>query len=135
MQSLVGRDDFGEDYDWLFVHAFRICLGKWVSNAEKRQKDESALEALDEDEQERAAAASILASCALNLMSDDSKDVDKAMEVLAEVETKPPITEDRIPFFVFFGSEIAGEMQCTLYRLPYLPLPGTYHRPCRPLLT
>ena len=57
------------------------------------------------------------------------------MKALTEIEMGPPIMEDGIPFVAFFGSEIAGQMQCTLYRLPYLPLLGTYHRLCRPLLT
>lgn len=135
MQSLVGREDSGEDYDWLFVHAFRICLGKWVSIAENAQKDQTQLGSSDEDAQEHAAAASILGCSALNLLSDDSKNVHEAIEALIQVETKPPITEDRIPIVLFFGAEIAGEMERTLYRLPYLPLLGAYDRPCRPLLT
>jgi hypothetical protein len=132
MKSLVAREDFGEDYDWLFVHAFRICVGKWVSIAENAQQVESQLEPADEDAQEHAAAASILGCSALNLLSDDKKEIHNAIEALFEVETKPPIMEDHIPFIIFFGAEIAGEMQCTLCRLPYLPLLGQYDRPCRP---
>jgi len=132
MQSLVAREDFGEDYDWLFVHAFRICVGKWVSIAENALQVDSQLEPADEDAQEHAAAASILGCSALNLLSDDKREIHNAIEALFEVETKPPIMEDHIPFIIFFGAEIAGEMQCTLCRLPYLPLLGQYDRPCRP---
>jgi hypothetical protein len=35
-----------------------------------------------------------------------------------------------IPFIILFG----GEMERTLYRLPYPPLLGSYDRPCRSLL-
>lgn len=134
MQSLVAREDSGQDYDWLFVHSFRICLGKWASIAENAQKDETQLEAPDEDAQEHAAAASILACSALKLLSKDRKDVRDAIDALIEVETQPPIMDDHIPFILLFGGEIAGEMERTLSRLPYLPLLGSYDRPCRPLL-
>jgi hypothetical protein len=134
LQSLVAREDLGADYDWLFVHAFRICIGKWVSIAERAREDQTELQASDQDEREQAAAASVLGFSALNLFSDDRKDVHKAIESLIETEAVPPITDDPFPFVLFFGAEIAGEMQCTLYRLPYLALLGQFNRPCRPLL-
>jgi hypothetical protein len=70
----------------------------------------------------------------LHLLSKDKKEVEKAIQALIETETQPPIMEDHMPFLILFGSEIAGEMETTLYRLPYLPLLGAYDRPCRPLL-
>ena len=110
-------------------------MGKWVSVAENAQKYQNQSEASDDDIQEHAAFASILGSCALNLMSDDRKEAHKAIETLIEVETGPPVMEERIPFLIFFGADIAGEMQYALHRLPYLPLLGQYNRPCQPLLT
>jgi hypothetical protein len=134
MQSLVAREGLGDEYDWLFVHAFRICLGKWAGIAEMGQIDQTLLEAGDEDQQEHAAAATILGWSALHLLSKDKKAVEKAINALVEIETQPPIMEDHVPLLILFGSEIAGEMETTLYRLPYLPFIGTYDRPCRPLL-
>ena len=92
------------------------------------------LEAPDEDIQEHAAAASILGWNALHLLSKDKREVEKAINALIEIETQPPIMEDHVPFLILFGSEIAGEMETTLYRLPYLPLLASHDRPCRPLL-
>jgi hypothetical protein len=135
LQSLVAREDYDDDYDWLFVHAFRICMGKWVSVAENAQKDQTQSEASEDDLQEHTAAGSILGHCAFKLMSDDRLEAHKAIETLIEVEIGPPVTEERMPFLIFFGADIAGEMQYALHRLPYLPLLAAYKRPCRPLLT
>jgi len=135
LQSLVAREDYDDDYDWLFVHAFRICMGKWVSVAENAQKDQTQSEASEDDIQEHAAAGSILGHCAFKLMSDDRLEAHKAIETLIEVEIGPPVTEERMPFLIFFSADIAGEMQYALHRLPYLPLLGQYNRPCQPLLT
>lgn len=134
MQSFATQEDLSDNYDWLFVHAFRICLGHWASVSEMGTNNSTEPEFVDEDMQEHAAAASILGCCALDLMSDDKKAVDKAIKTLAQIETKPPIMNDRIPFLLFFGAEIAGEMERTLCRLPYLPLLRRYNRPCRPFL-
>jgi hypothetical protein len=135
MQSLVAREGLTDEYDWLFVHAFRICLGRWAGIAEMGQIDQTLSEAADEDQQEHAAAVSILGWSASHLLSKDKKEVEKAIQALIKIETEPPIMEDRVPFLILFGSEIAGEMETTLYRLPYLPLLRAYDRPCRPLLT
>lgn len=134
MQSLVAREGLTDEYDWLFVHAFRICLGKWAGIAEMGQIDKTLSKTADDDQQEHAAAASILGWSALHLLSKDKKEVEKAIQALIETETEPPIMEHHIPFLTLFGSEIAGEMETTLYRLPYLPLLGAFDRPCRPLL-
>lgn len=134
MQSLVAREDSGEDYDWLFVHAFRICLGNWVRLSETGQKAQTQLETPGEEVLEHAAVASILGSSALRLLSNDQKDVHDAIEALTKVETELPTTEDKMPVALLFGIEIAGVMQSTLCRLPYLPLLGQYDRPCRPLV-
>jgi hypothetical protein len=129
MQYLLTQEGGSDDYQWLFVHAFRICLGKWVGAS--RLGSEVEIES-DPETKERVAAARILASCALDLISDDEKVVEKAIEILNEVWTGPPIMSERIPFLMFLAAEVAGEMQTTLYRLPYLPLFEKYVRPCQP---
>jgi hypothetical protein len=50
-------------------------------------------------------------------MSDDRLEAHKAIETLIEVEIGPPVTEERMPFLIFFGADIAGEMQYALYRM------------------
>jgi hypothetical protein len=134
MQDLVAREVLRNEYDWLFVHSYRICMGKWAGIAETGKKTQTQLEDPDKDQQEHAAAALILTWSALHLLSDDRKEVEKAINALIDVETQPPIMEDHVPFLILFGSNIADEMVRTLYRLPYLPLLGAYDRPCRPLL-
>jgi hypothetical protein len=65
-------------------------------------------------------------------MSEDKSVVVKAVETLNEVWTEPPILPERISFMMYLAAEVAGEMEATLYRFPYLPLLGSYVRPCRP---
>lgn len=42
--------------------------------------------------------------------------------------------EIHMPFLILFGSEVAGVMETTLYRLLYLQLLGAFDRPRRPLV-
>jgi hypothetical protein len=132
MQSLIARQDLGDDYEWLFAHAFRICLGKWVGGAHVEPDDQAQMESETAEVKERVAAARILSCCAIDLMSEDKGVVVKAVETLNEVWTEPPILPERIPFMMYLAADVAGEMEATLYRLPYLPLIGSYVRPCRP---
>ena len=93
-----------DEYDWLFVHAFRICLGKSAGIAKTGQIDQTLLEVGDEDQQEHAAAATILGWSALHLLSTSKKEVENAINALIEIETQPPIMEDHVPFLILFGS-------------------------------
>jgi hypothetical protein len=115
------------------MYTYRICLGRWVGVAQAQPEDPATMKAARADQREHAAAASILACCALDLLSGE-RTADKAIETLSEVWTKPPIMEERIPFLILLAGEVAGEMQSTLYGLPYLPLLGSYKRPCQPPL-
>lgn len=134
MRSLVDRHDLGDDYSWLFVHAYRICLGIWYGCAQCQSQDRNQTEIVTEYYERRATDASVLCYCGVNLLSADESKVDAALEMLIEGETEQPCIEGQIPLLALFGAEIGGEMQSTLYRLPYLPLLGRYNRPCRPAL-
>ena len=134
MQSLVDRHDLGDDYSWLFVHAYRICMGRWYGAAQCQSEDRSPTDIVAGSYEARAADASVLCHCGINLLSDDDSEIDTALEMLSKAQTEQPPIGGQVPLLVVFGAEIAGEMQSTLYRLPYLPLLGQYNRPCRPPL-
>jgi len=65
---------------------------------------------------------------------EDKSVVVKAVETLNEVWTEPPILPERIPFMMYLAADVAGEMEATLYQLPFLPLLGRYVRPYKPPL-
>ncbi len=132
MQYLIARPDGGDDYEWLFAHAFRICLGKWVGGSRIEPGDQAPMESETTEVKERVAAARILSCCAIDLMSDDKGIVLRAVETLNEVWTEPPFLPERIPFMMYLAADVAGEMEIALFRLPYLALLKSYGRPCRP---
>lgn len=134
MQSLVDRHDLGDDYSWLFVHAYRICLRRWYGAIHAEPQDRNPTDIVTEYQDARAADASVLCYCGVTLLSADEGEIDTALEMLGEAQTELPRIEGQIPLLVVFGAEIAAEMQSTLYRLPYLPLLAQCNRPCRPAL-
>jgi hypothetical protein len=134
MQYLLTPEGRRDNYRWLFLHAYMICLRKWAAVSGLAPGDQVDQESLTPDEREHQAAARILTTCTIDLMSPDEKVVENALDTLSEIETGPPIMAERIPLRTFVGAEIAGEMQYALYRLPYLPMLGRYVHPCRPCL-
>ena len=133
LQYLLSRQGRADDnYGWLFAHAFRICLGSWTGAAQVGLDLEKQQEQVDQDAAEHIAAARILVSCCCDLISDDKGTVEKSVQTLNDVWMQPPITPLRMPFLIFFAAEVAGMMQTTLFRLPFLPLLQEYERPCRP---
>jgi hypothetical protein len=132
MDFLLGSHPLSEDnYRWLFAHGFRLSLAKWSSGA-RLGSEEDEESGMSGQEKERLAAARILTNCACDLLSENPRTVEKAVEALNEIWTEPVITPERMPLLMFLAAEIAGEMQTTLYRLPYIPLLECYERPCRP---
>ena len=133
LQYLLSRQGLADDnYGWLFAHAFRVCLGSWIAAAKVGLDTEKRQEPMDEDATERTAATRILVSCCCDMISDVKRVVEKSIQTMNDVWMKPPITPSRMPFLIFFAAEVAGMMQTTLFRLPFLPLLEEYERPCRP---
>lgn len=121
LQSLLtGQKGANEDYDWLFVHAVKLCLPKWKNEArldgaegEEYPKDADAME------REKIAAARIIVNQFCDLLLEERSKHIKAIEILGELEMKPPIP---MPLLSYISLDILHAMKTTLFRLPYLAM-------------
>ena len=124
LQSLLtGQKGDDEDYDWLFVHAVKLCLPKWTAEArldgaegEEYPKDADAME------REKIAAARIIVGHFCDLLLEDRSKHIKAIEILGELEMKPPMTPISMPLLSYISLDILHAMKTTLFRLPYLAM-------------
>ncbi len=124
LQSLLtGKKGANEDYDWLFVHAVKLCLPQWKNEArldgaegEEYPKDADAME------REKIAAARIIVGQFCDLLLEDRAKHIKAIEVLTELEMKPPMTPIPMPLLSYISLDILHAMKATLFRLPYLSM-------------
>lgn len=122
LQSLLtGQKGAREDYDWLFVHAVKLCLPKWKHEARLDEGEEYPKDA-DAMEREKIAAARIIVSQFCDLLLEDRSKHIKAIEVLGELEMKPPMSPIPMPLLSYISLDILHAMKATLLRLPYLAM-------------
>ena len=132
MQHFVAREGKTEDYQWLFLHALRLCLEKWTYIAQVKSCDRIKDSAMREDLIAQTAAARVVSSCIIDLMLGDKKAVEHALRKLETNSTGPPVIHKEMSLRMFLDMSVAGEMEATLFRLPYLPTLASYSRPCQP---
>jgi hypothetical protein len=134
MQYLLSRERTADDdYDWLFIHALKLCLSRWTTEA--RLDGNESVECpcdLDTVAREKIAASRIVVGCFCDFLLEDREAHMKAMETLAGFEIKPPLSPIPMPLIGFIGIEILATMKTTLFRLPYLSMLAESDRPCRP---
>lgn len=80
----------------------------------------------------QTAAARVASSCIIDLMLGDKKAVKHALRKLETISTGPPVIHKEMSLRMFLDMSVAGEMEATLFRLPYLPTLASYSRPCQP---
>jgi hypothetical protein len=134
LQSLLSRQEGADvDYDWLFVHAVKLCLPKWTAEArlDGAEGEEYPKDA-DTMEREKIAAARIIVGHFCDLLLDDRPKHIKAIETLAELEMKPPMTPIPMPLISYIGLDILHAMRATLFRLPYLAMLSEYDSEANP---
>ena len=120
---LTGQKSANEDYDWLFVHAVKLCLPKWKNEARlDGAEDEEYPKDADAMEREKIAAARIIVGQFCDLLLEDRLKHIKAIEILGELEMKPPMTPIPMPLLSYISLDILHAMKTTLFRLPYLAM-------------
>ena len=124
LQSLLtGQKGANVDYDWLFVHAVKLCLPKWKNEARlDGAEDEEYPKDADAMEREKIAAARIIVGQFCDLLLEDRSKHIKAIEILGELEMKPPMTPIPMPLLSYISLDILHAMKTTLFRLPYLAM-------------
>lgn len=132
MQFFVDSEGQTEDYQWLFLHALRLCLEKWTYIAQVKSCDRIKDSAMREELIAQTGAARVVSSCIIDLMLGDKKAVKHALRKLETNSTGPPVIHKEMSLRMFLDMSVAGEMEATLFRLPYLPILGSYSRPCQP---
>ena len=73
-------------------------------------------------EREKIAAARIIVGQFCDLLLEDRLKHIKAIEILGELEMKPPMTPIPMPLLSYISLDILHAMKTTLFRLPYLAM-------------
>ena len=119
---LTGQKSANEDYDWLFVHAVKLCLPKWKNEARlDGAEDEEYPKDADAMEREKIAAARIIVGQFCDLLLEDRLKHIKAIEILGELEMKPPMTPIPMPLLSYISLDI-------LHAMKHDPVPAALSR-------